>query len=284
MRCEMDCTNPKMRKLMGRYEFGILSPNEQKEFEAHLLQCQACFEELYSMTPVAQRMRENPDLFLRELAVREAAYVGILRKIKAWWRRAASGERNVLRPGIKPAAQPIFGRAVKVGVPVAFAIAVALILCHRFTPPPGKYAHLAVIERAYYRPVAIRTGERFPEAERLFDEAMVHYNRAEYAQAIEGLSKSIEKDPNNADAHFYLGICYLLERNAGRAIKHLQKALDLVGAPAEKYHWYLGNAHLLRENRNRALAEFKKVVDFEGDYQFEAKKIIAKMAAMEKEG
>ena len=283
MRFEMHCTNPKMRKLMGRYEFGLLSSEEQREFEAHLLECEACFEELYSMTPVVQRMKENPDLFLRELEVKEPAYAGILRRVTTWLQKSSSGVRNIVRPKAQPV--PSFVRILRIGVPVAFAISIALILIHRSVSPPGKYASLAIIEPSYYKPVVIRNGVEHPEAERLFEEAMAHYSRAEYAQAMGKLSKSIHENPHNADAHFYLGSCYLLQGEADQAIKHLDTAIELDGkAPEEKYRWFLGNAYLLNEEVNRALDQFEKVVDLRGEYQHEAKEMISRIEEIRQDG
>ena len=43
-----DCTDPAMGRRLAAYEWGLLSPEEDHQFEQHLLQCPACAAELES--------------------------------------------------------------------------------------------------------------------------------------------------------------------------------------------------------------------------------------------
>jgi tetratricopeptide (TPR) repeat protein len=61
------CTNTKVGKLITRYEFNLLSEDEQKLFEAHLLECNSCSEELYSMLPIVGSLKENPQIIINAL-------------------------------------------------------------------------------------------------------------------------------------------------------------------------------------------------------------------------
>jgi len=80
-----------------------------------------------------------------------------------------------------------------------------------------------------------------------------------------------------------LGLCYLLSNHVDPTIEHLQRTIALGGnSVLEKAYWYLGNAWLLKEDRAHVLETFRKVVEMEGDYQWEAKEIVAKIEAATK--
>ena len=52
----MACTDPELGKLIGSYELNLLSDEERKRFEDHVVTCDECVKELYRMAPVAQGM------------------------------------------------------------------------------------------------------------------------------------------------------------------------------------------------------------------------------------
>ena len=53
------CKKPDMSKLITAYELGTLPEDLREAFEEHLMECDACFEELADMEPVATRLRER---------------------------------------------------------------------------------------------------------------------------------------------------------------------------------------------------------------------------------
>ncbi|MFC2171540.1 zf-HC2 domain-containing protein, partial [Acidobacteriota bacterium] len=55
----MACKDPEMAKLIGEYERGVLPRDERDKLEAHLLECNECFQDLYEMAPVVSRLREQ---------------------------------------------------------------------------------------------------------------------------------------------------------------------------------------------------------------------------------
>jgi len=61
------CSNPKIGRLIARYEFDLVSKDEKALFEAHLLECEYCIEDLYSMSHVTQTIKENPDAIINAL-------------------------------------------------------------------------------------------------------------------------------------------------------------------------------------------------------------------------
>lgn len=55
----MACTDPELGKLIGSYELNLLSDEERKRFEDHVVACDECVKELYRMAPVAQGMLQR---------------------------------------------------------------------------------------------------------------------------------------------------------------------------------------------------------------------------------
>jgi tetratricopeptide (TPR) repeat protein len=248
----MSCTDPKIGELITLYEFGELSNDDKRKFEAHLLSCDYCFQSLYELGPAIARMQEKPELFLPAL-VREPFWVKIKRKLAA------------LIPERGPA---------WIAIP-ATAVAVLLFLLLR---PSPELSDLARLEPVPYRSLQVKSGAEATDAERLFEEGMAAYLQKDYAGATAKLSEAVRQDSTNAGFHFYLGLSYLLTKNIDPAIAHLQKTIALGGnSVLEKAYWYLGNAWLLKEDRAQALAALRKVVEMEGDYQWEAEEITGKI-------
>jgi hypothetical protein len=55
----MACSEPAKGDLRASFELGVLSPEEKRQFEAHLLECDHCFEDLYRSAPVAELVRDK---------------------------------------------------------------------------------------------------------------------------------------------------------------------------------------------------------------------------------
>ena len=259
----MGCTNPEIGKLIGRYEFGLLSDEEKKRFALHLMECDDCFEELYSLTPAVNAMRDNPELYLAELKEKKS----FSSKLKEIWDNTVETFGAVFRP--RP-------RLVRIAVPVVATAALAFVLITTFVDRPGDYARLAVIEKDFYRPLELRTGVDYEDYEIRFHEGMMAYSEGDYARAIEELSASVKLNPDHAQGQFYLGLSLLMEKKTDRAIQHLEQVTALADEVSllEKTHWYLGNAYLRKDNESRALIEFRKVIEFRGRFLSDAEGLI----------
>ena len=139
-----------------------------------------------------------------------------------------------------------------------------IILIFALTTPEGKYAPLARIEPLYYQSIESRGEESLTETEKLFQQGIAFYQQADYDSAINKLLLVIKRQPEDVNANFYVGLCYLLTKKANQAIFHLQKVIELNGEFLfEKCYWYLGNAYLLENNGKKALDIFEKVVAME---------------------
>ena len=55
----MNCTDEDIGKLIGGYELGLLTDEEKRQFENHLLACEYCFHSLYEAVPIANLVREE---------------------------------------------------------------------------------------------------------------------------------------------------------------------------------------------------------------------------------
>jgi len=247
----MKCINPEFGELITLYEFDKLSREDKRKFEAHLLSCDDCFQNYYELAPVIERIRENPAHFLPALTP------------KPWWIRFKES-----LPRIR------FEFNWRYVIPAAAAIVLFFLLIR----PAAELSDLARIEPAPFRSLQVKSGAAASEAEKLFDAGMAAYVEKNYAGAIAKLTAAVQQDSANASFHFYLGLSYLLSHQVDPAIIYFRKTIALGGnSVLEKAYWYLGNAWLLKENRGQALQAFQKVVELEGDYQWEAKEILAKI-------
>jgi len=191
-----------------------------------------------------------------------------------WWSRLLASLRSNwqgitegLGALVKPI--PIPARLTIVGVAATITLMLFII------PAGKKYSHLARVEPLYYQPIESRGEVSLSEAERLFQQGMAFYQQGDYRSAINKLLLVIKQQPDNVNANFYLGLCYLLIKKPDRAIFHLQKVIELNAKFLyEKCYWYLGNAYLLKNDRKKALEMFDKVVAMEGDYEWEAREMI----------
>lgn len=144
---------------------------------------------------------------------------------------------------------------------------------------PADVSSLAVkIEHVHYAAPASKQ-EQSKLTEQLFDKGMGYYeNEKNYYEAIQCLREVVERDSNNAEAQFYLGMSYLLLEEYDLGIEHLQHAaVAHTGGLKEKAHWYLGNAYLKKNDGLSALHEFETIVELRGEYQGRAKECVAEI-------
>lgn len=103
---EETCIDPEIGKMLHAYELGALPNDDCERFEAHLMECRACFEE-------AQNFCAESNLLMADAS--------IIKEVAA----ATGGEKAY---GRKPAVFGKFKRLLWPDTPVMFRPAVALIL------------------------------------------------------------------------------------------------------------------------------------------------------------
>ena len=67
------CINPQIGQMIGRYEFNLLDRDEKRQFELHLLQCDACFQDLYENRPVVHTIQKDIRAFHKAVSDKNVA-------------------------------------------------------------------------------------------------------------------------------------------------------------------------------------------------------------------
>ena len=75
----MSCTDPETGQLIGSYELKLLSEEELKRFEMHVMHCDHCFQDLYRTTPLISRMTTS------DTATRNRSAVPASANHRRWW-------------------------------------------------------------------------------------------------------------------------------------------------------------------------------------------------------
>ena len=266
----MKCMNPQIAQLITRYELNLVSEEERRSFENHLLQCDACFKDFYEMSPVIEVMSENRQELLQAIESTETAHQpaadaqGLVELVKEWLQ---SQRRPLLAGGA-----------------FAFALLVVLILL----PSGQSYRDLAVLApfEASEQTFTLR-GEIEEDWQATWQRGRNAYRHGRYAEAIDSLKKAHKLNPEHAGIMLYLGVSYLLDAKPDSARGYLhQVAVDTSARPTKwraTAHWYLGNLFLQANEAGQAKRAFETVVNLDGDHIEEAQSSIMKIQEREDE-
>ena len=111
-------------------------------------------------------------------------------------------------------------------------------------------------------PEEVETAEN--EFENNFYEALKQKAIENYDKAIVSLEKCLQKEPNNPEIHYQLGVNYLAQKNYVEAENAFQKAVDL----EPKQRWYLNglyDVYYQTRNFNKSIAIVEKLVTFDAN-------------------
>ena len=89
-----------------------------------------------------------------------------------------------------------------------------------------------------------------------------YLDNGKYKEGIEAFRKELETNPENAQAHFYLGRCLLAENQPGEARQHLQKAAQLSPEKAD-YHFWLGVAYAANKESNLERKSYLRALELD---------------------
>ena len=92
----MSCTDKKIGKLIGSYELDLLSEEQRREFESHLLECEHCFQSLYQTSPIANLIREEKLAPSRNVELHDDEEKAPLRFFGKKWAFAAASVLTVM--------------------------------------------------------------------------------------------------------------------------------------------------------------------------------------------
>lgn len=276
----MQCTNPKIRKLVAMYQLDLL-PEEQKiSVETHLLECDACFQEVYRLSPALEALEEMPEKFLDALAPKETFFTRIAKILKELPEYPKKINSLILPIIINGWRKP----AIKILTPVTIAVLITLFI---WIFPSNQYSDLAIIKKAPYFTPKFKGTVELTQSEKYFDEGMKLYAQDEYREAISKLLAFLKSDSTNAYGQFYLGISFLLTGDYEKGIQRLKLASELSKQQGhdlilEKCHWHLGNGYLKLNDAEKALEEFKQIVKINREFKIDAEKQISRIEAMQK--
>jgi hypothetical protein len=104
-----------------------------------------------------------------------------------------------------------------------------------------------------YQPEMTRGLSGNPET-KVFDDAMLCYQRKDYSGAVRGLNTAVKLAPGHAQAWLYLGVSHFLKRQSKPALEALTQA-ERLGHDELKIQarWYLAQTYLLTAKPQQAL-------------------------------
>lgn len=254
----MKCNDPEMQKRLSLYQFNLLDESERTRVEAHLLECETCLQAYYEFRPVAETLK-----------VHGAEIVAALQKESLFRRMLKLVKRNVVPPVLKGFnlirawwQKPV----IKFLVPVTVTALLAIFL---LKPSATSLSDLALIEKAPYLDLHLKSEHEYSTVEKLFMDGMQSYVQDDFSQAIRQLTEYTAAEKENAYGHFYLGVSLLLTNATEKGIEHLQLAADLcqdqgIWGLLEQCYWYLGNGYLKLGERERALEAFRRGIYRQG--------------------
>jgi hypothetical protein len=238
------------------YEFGGLDQSDKAAFLGHLVGCEYCHDQAYSMEPVAIAFRNH-----RATLQRSRTSAPVLQTPSSQW--------SVLLWALK--------RAVPLTVSVLLVVGGALVTWRATSKPPAqvevsRWADIKVPKAVYTAPettVVVR------EPDTIFVRAMAAYQRDDLDVAIEQLQTLSEMRPSNlGEVSFYEGVSLLLVGRSQDAIAPLKRALENGDrGQVERSRYYLALAYLKCNHLPQAIAEIEAVIESGGEYLTAAKQL-----------
>lgn len=111
----------------------------------------------------------------------------------------------------------------------------------------------------------------------VFTEALRHYDKQEYEEAIAGFSKVPEENEYAVPAQLYMGISFLALDNSGESINVLEKLMSRETTYSDAARWYLALAYLKNDNENKAISLLENIVQVKGFQSQQAEKLLQKL-------
>lgn len=221
---------PELLEAVERYDNGSMTPEERRSFENQLkdIDFKALVEDI-RMTLLSietQALKERLDEFHKEIPEN--------------------------RPVEKSTTKVRFLSFSKITIAAGIIIALGIfwmfsgssnekLFNQHFRPDPGL-------------PTTMSSSDSF-----VFYDAMVNYKQGDYKTAISKWQKLAVKAPENDTINYFLGVAYLADKNADKAIPFLNKTIyNTESVFLEDAHYYLGMAYLKSDRKGEAIREFKK--------------------------
>ena len=266
------CTDTTPGELLAAYEMGLLTPEEQAQFETHLSDCPACQEDLYEAAPMMTTLHADPGIVASRLAaegaVRRTSPESLLDRLRA--------RPGFLRPGVS------WGVVWKPLVPVAVAAA-ALVVVFLPDRADSPWQELARLEPIPYVQLETRA-EATNQAVARFRSGMTLYLDKDYTMAAERLAESFrmqECRPSSDirdQAALYAGLSFLLGGAADSAAVYLGHALESPHRViTDRSRWYLAQSCLLQNEPDGAMRSLASLAADSPGYKRQAAEQLAEI-------
>jgi tetratricopeptide (TPR) repeat protein len=95
-----------------------------------------------------------------------------------------------------------------------------------------------------------------------FEQALNDYNAKNLDRAETGFKEILEAEPNNAEAHYYLGNIYYRRQQFETALPHFERAAKTDGKAVDKL-MALGETQRALKQFDRAIVQYQKVIGFD---------------------
>jgi tetratricopeptide (TPR) repeat protein len=236
----VNCAEVERGDYIARYLAGRLDEREKQELEEHWFSCDHCYGSVKDVFALRSELAEarDPAHQSPQPAARRRGWI---------WALAAAAIATIGLLWVSPSRQP-----------------------------SHEILQLSAIEAPPYVPKTLRSGA--DQAERLFREAMTHYQAASYVDAIPGLAAAAAANPESARACFYLGVCQFLTEQPQAAIDSFTRVVDLGATPYhERSRHYRAKALLRTGDIEAAKVELEQVVLLAGEMEDEARRILDRL-------
>ena len=258
----MSCDDIRGGDGIESYVHRRLTERERDAFEAHILECEACFDALQNYralrsvmgSRVASPSWRSPSV-LAGLAAAAALMLAIVATLRTP-ETVANDSPALTLP--REAAAPPPPTPQRTADPVTPSRVVLVDQLARFDPPR-------------YEPPVLRGAEDAARAG--FQSAMQHYQAGDFTAAAGALQTELKVNPT-PELMFYLGISELRRGRADAARTLFERVIasgDFLFE--EDAHFFLGKTLLLSGDVAKARAEFDKVVTLRGDREQESRKL-----------
>jgi tetratricopeptide (TPR) repeat protein len=269
------CKDRQIGRLIGLYEFGALDKEDQSAFLDHLIECEYCYEEVYSLQPIMTAFRNH----------RSAARSGELQQY------SEIDHHSVVRKLSLVPKRIWMWRSVPVAALLLLTLIAGGLVLYRYLRSPEAVKLVAGVaprpessgpNASRWEKIDVPKAEYTQRTDGVtlrgpnmgFDRAMASYEQNDFAGAIEQLETLSELEPSEGEVNFYLGVSMLLVGRNQDAITPLKRSVKSIdGALHETSHYYLALAYLKTNQPEQATAELDAVIKMNGTYRPAAKKL-----------
>ncbi|MEM9291435.1 MAG: tetratricopeptide repeat protein [Acidobacteriota bacterium] len=270
------CTDPRLGRYLARYELEALNEVERKAFLDHLLQCEACHEEIFSFEEVAALLRP---------ASRSARHRdSVSHPVDGFEREGADPQPD------RPSKPTQWRRWMPVAAAILLTALSTSLLVFQDSPNPVQPQEISSEISATLPDWSPPTWENLPADDRPLLRSIGGpmaagrdaWRRGDYETAAEQLDAALRLDDSQVNAWFYRGVALLRLGKAEEALHPLRRAQRLAGGEqrlASRY--YLGIALAVGNQKEEAREIFNGLLqdDPDGLWDSQARKFLEALEA-----